>query len=269
LSRYYNGRFANGAVAVDYLWQAIGNGTPIKSAADFLYGGNFNSNRTQAISFAYGGSETGFRNSVLGQFDVNGVLGQVGEFRVLKIDNRPLNNSLALVWSGGNDYFNQFAKNIQLSPDQVIANLEIAIKNLHEAGLNNFLLPNLPNLGNVPIAHIMASLYGAPQIPAILTANTLEHNQKLQRMLRKLKKAEGINIQIADIYSLTENLITPDRIVPGPASGCLYNPVITVELCAAVDFSAGSGLVFWDETHPTTEVHALFAEKMLEALRHY
>lgn len=268
-TRYYNGRFSNGNVAADYLWEEIGNRTPIQSAETFINGSAaFNINKAQAVSFAYGGSETGYKNSVLGQFEVSGLLGQVGSFRVMKIDNRPQKDALVLVWSGGNDYFNQFTKPQGVSPGQVVSNLERAVKNLHASGLRNFLIPNLPDLGDVPIAHIMGSLYGAPQIPKLLSTNTLEHNEQLDKAVRRLRKLADINIELVDIYSATKALVTPDKIVPGPAAGCLYSPSgVNLEVCGPVSFEAGNGLIYWDETHPTSEVHRVFADAMLDRIK--
>lgn len=266
-TRYYQGRFTNGPNAADYLWQKIGNRTPVQAVENFIsQQKNITSRRSQAVSFAYGGSETGFNNSVLGQFNVTGLLGQVGMFRVMKTDDKSEEEAVALIWSGGNDYFNQFAKNQPVSSELVVGKIEQAIVNLYESGLRRFLVPNLPDLGSVPIAHIMAGIYAAPNIPNDLTADTLDHNRKLGDMIKRLKKLPKIKLYQVDIYGLINSILTPQLILPGPAAGCLYSPVVTLETCPAVDFESGNGLVFWDETHPTTAVHKVFADAMFEAI---
>jgi phospholipase/lecithinase/hemolysin len=266
-TRYYQGRFTNGLNAADFLWQKIGNRTPVQAVENFLsQQRDITSKRSQAVSFAYGGSETGFNNSVLGQFNVTGLLGQVGMFRVMKTNDMSEEDAIALIWSGANDYFNQFSKNQPVTTELVVGSIERAIVNLYESGIRHFLVPNLPNLGDVPIAHIMAGIYAAPNIPNDLTANTLDHNRKLNNMIKRLKKLPKIKLYQVDIYSLINTLLTPQLIFPGPAAGCLYGPIASLETCSAVDFEAGDGLIFWDEIHPTTAVHKVFADAMFDAI---
>ena len=86
-------------------------------------------------------------------------------------------------------------------------------------------------------------------------------------MIKRLNKLPKIKLYPVDIYGLINSILSPQLVFPGPAAGCLYSPVVNLETCSAVDFEAGNGLVFWDETHPTTAVHKAFADAMFDAIK--
>jgi phospholipase/lecithinase/hemolysin len=270
-ARYYNGRFANGPNAAEQLWTSLGNSSEVNPilalAPERLI---LKPNTGRAISFAFGGSETSFGNSVLGHFNVTGLLGQVGMFRVIKNDSL-VENSLALVWSGANDYLNQFGKGIVIPTEQVVDNIGKSIRNLYASGIRRFVVPNLPDLSEVPIATFIAYQDPAnphPEILGLLSFQTIDHNNKLGKELKELARLPKIKIHKVDIYSITKSLIVSDDLVTaGPAAGCLYSPVLTPDKCSTVPFDAGNGLIFWDEIHPTTDVHKIFAEAMLDSIR--
>jgi len=269
-SRYYQGRFSNGPIAAEMLMQSLeieGELQPILALNPEKL--SLKNSHHQAINLAFAGSETGFRNSVLGQFDVPGLLGQVAMFGVIKMNAKPMEDSLAFIWSGGNDYFNQYFTGNAVSADRVVGNIKKAIKFLYRSGIRHFMVPNLPDVGDVPIAHILAQLNGDNNIPANLSALTLEHNYKLELVLNKLSRLRGIKIHRVDAYSIAKKEIAPNDIFPGPASDCLYRPDISPAICTAVPFELGDGLIFWDETHTSTQVHQLFAEEFSRVLDDY
>jgi phospholipase/lecithinase/hemolysin len=51
----------------------------------------------------------------------------------------------------------------------------------------------------------------------------------------------------------------------GPAAGCLFPPLSCPDLTGEFD-TAGQGRFFWDELHPTTQVHRLLADEAFAAL---
>ncbi len=266
-TRYFNRRFSNGLNVADYLWDYIGDGSSVKPSEGVDLGMNwrliFNK---QAVSFAYGGAESGVLNSVVGKFEVLGLLGQVGFFRVLKPDNTPMRNTYALVWSGANDYINEILSGRPVSEDDVILRIKLSIIGLYHAGVRQFLIPNLPDLGEVPLASILAGLYLNADIPDILTDSSMRHNEKLRKMFKELKSNYPIRIMEVDVFGLVKKYASGQNLVAGPAAGCLFSPVIGLEVCNKVDFGLGDDLIYWDELHPTTVLHKAIADKMIKLI---
>lgn len=268
-ARYSKGRFSNGANAAEKFWEKLGNEgglVPIlkidpREYEDYQEG-------VRAINFAFGGAESGLTNSVLGQFNVSGLLGQVGTFTVFKAGHPALKDDLALLWVGGNDYINQFITGSITSTEIVVGNIAKAIKILYASGIHNFVIPNLPDLGNLPIAYILGEIHNNTSIPSQLSASTVDHNAQLEQKLDSLKSTlPRIKIVKVDIYTLANSIVGPQDIIPGPAAGCLYNPGgATAEACSPVDFKLGNNKVYWDEIHPTAFAHNLFAEEMIRSL---
>jgi len=266
-ARYYKGRFSNGPNSSDQLWKLMGHSSQVKPFTA-IRPSDLKITGEEALNFAFGGSTSEILTSVLGQFSVPGLLGQVGIFNTIKPGNKVLKGSAALVWSGGNDYVNQYVTGVTTTNEQVTKNIEKAIKELYDSGIRNFIVPNLPDLGEVPIAYILASLTKNDQIPQLLSNQAVEHNYKLASMLQNLAATlPHAKFYSVDIYSRVKAIISPSDIVPGPAAGCLYNiPAPNPVVCSAVGFHKGTKLIYWDEIHPTTDVHGIFADAMLEAI---
>jgi len=266
-TRYFNRRFSNGLNVADYFWDYIGDGSSVKPSEGLQLGAHWREIfNKQAVSFAYGGAESGVLNSVVGKFEVLGLLGQVGFFRVLKSDNAPMHNTYALVWSGANDYINEILSGRSVSEEDVILKIKLSVIGLYRAGIRQFLIPNLPDLGDIPLANILAGLYLNADIPGALTDSSRFHNEKLRKMLQELKSNYPIRIIEVDVFSLVKSYASGQSLVAGPAAGCLFSPVINFEVCDSVDFGLGNDLVYWDELHPTTVLHKAIADKMIKLI---
>src|SRR5690349_17706066 len=124
---YYKGRFSNGTVAVEYLWQLIQNDskavlTPFLSRKGLILKG--------AVNFAFGGSTSGYISQTPGNFYVPGVLGQVDMFRAALLRQQAPQRTLYLIWTGGNDYL----ASPPASPEAVVANIAKAVEALYSLG---------------------------------------------------------------------------------------------------------------------------------------
>jgi thermolabile hemolysin len=247
-SRYYQGRFSNGPVWIEYLAGSLGlRLRPSRAAADIAAGN---------INFAYGGTTTGAGNLTPGGFFTPGVLAQVDSYRTaLAGSGRTVDpGTLNVVWGGANDYLLGVTGDPTVPPD----NLTTAIEELYASGARLFLVPNLPDLAVAPAAA------GNPEISALST----QHNRNLEQALAELDRTlTGATLIRFDVEGLFDTWLADPAAysftsgsVAGPAAGCLLPPFN----CSPVQ-AVGSPF-FWDEQHPSTLVHLLLAQAAYEVL---
>jgi thermolabile hemolysin len=240
-SRYVDGRFTNNGIWLDYL--AAGLGLEARASRE----GFDPAAEGQLVSFAYGGAATGASNVTPGGFPVPGLLGQVDEFAASGAAAGA--DDLFVIWSGANDYL----LGLESAPEQPVANIAAAVAELRGLGAENFLIVNLPNLGDAPL-----SLAVGAQDP--LNALTAAHNAAL------LAALSGPGVTFLDVNALFQQALADPQafgfssgLAAGPAAGCLFPPFD----CSPVAYA---GSFYWDELHPSTAAHALIAQAALEAL---
>lgn len=239
-AQYFNGRFSNGPVWIEQFAGLL----DLTIDFDTPFGNN------QAI----GGAFSDTRGEVL---PGTGLLSQVDSFLAEGGTGGP--GDLFVVWIGANNYFGGDA-----GPGKVVADLTGAIVELHlSGGAENFLVPNLPNLGDLS--------RGVPwQTEAqrtILNLRTQLHNTLLARAVIELRRTLGVNIVLVDINTAFSDLLENPGMfgfvnadVP-----CLIQTGGGVRVESGACFPPGAltfdilGHVFWDLIHPTTQAHALIA----------
>lgn len=270
-TRYFSGRFSNGTIWVDELAEVMNVTSlyPSRDPALNLAGGD-------SANFAYGGSGTGTTNITPdGLFEVPGLLGQVNEFRsTLPSPADP--DALYIVWSGVNDYLLSIPPpdsipGIPFPPDPptTVENVTTAIQNLYALGARNFLVPNIPDLGTIPLAAIIESQN--PGTQATLNALTAAHNAILNKSLRNLNSLPNIEIYSPDMNALLKDIANNPGAFgfsgtltdPGPAVNCLVPLTTTIRDCSPIPFE--TTLFFWDDEHPSTAAHQLLARTALNA----
>lgn len=153
---YFQGRYSNGRVWVEYLTDKLGL------------------QPNQTTNFAYGGATTGGS----GNQGVPGVLAQVQQFTQRSPKVAP--NAAYVVWAGANDYLSGTS-----DPSRAIANLTRSLKLLQKAGAQKILVANLPDLGNLPATR--PSGYSS-----LLNAATQAHNTALNNALKDLNQSGQI-----------------------------------------------------------------------------
>jgi phospholipase/lecithinase/hemolysin len=259
---YWQGRFSNGPVAVEYLWRLVSrknNAELMPSLADTTL------QKKSGYSFAFGGSTSGVSTLTPMGFTVPGLLGQVGQFQAALNGKKASNQALYVVWSGANDYLQQTTDN----PYTVVGNVSQAIRVLYAAGARDFLVPNLANLGVTPF--VQAQGLG-PQFTQLSKA----HNALLKSTLASLERElRQIRIVEVDVYKLGEAVLSTGLVsadVPAleylaPGSGaldCLFrNPATCIDV---TQHGFMPPFMFWDAMHPTTQVHGVLGTAMFGAL---
>ena len=168
---YYQGRYSNGRVWVEYLAERL------KLPSE------------RVSNFAYGGATTGSSSLV------PGLLAQVQSFT--QAHQRPNPDALYVLWAGANDYL-QGASSATIP----VENLTGAIATLANVGAKKLLVANLPDLGQLPATRTSAN-------SASLTALTQAHNQGLRRALKVLSQQHSdLKIATLDANTLYLKAIT-------------------------------------------------------------
>ncbi len=139
---YFNGRASNGPLAVELLAAPDSNFT-----------------LSPANNFAFIGARTGQGNSNeddLGGVDLPGLRDQVDAFRTRIGSGKADKNGLYIVWAGPNDFLDYLGGISAEDPAALLAqgasNLTYAATTLHSLGAEKIVLPNMVDLGRLPVS---------------------------------------------------------------------------------------------------------------------
>ena len=239
---YYQNRFSNGPVYAEALSVGLGLG-PMTSS---LAGGN---------DFAYGGAQTSGTGGLDGIF-IKDVDEQVSQF----LSTRTVDpHALFEVFSGANDLING-----QTNVNMPVNTIAAQIGRLVAAGATQFFVPNLPLLGDTP------RFNGNASTQSQYNTLTTQFNAALAAAIDNLHAQNAaLTFYRLDVASLFEQARS------NPAAFGLTN----VTAAAAPGLTPGTSsydknriapnanqYLFWDDLHPTTTVHSIFAERALDLL---
>lgn len=247
---YFQGRFSNGPIWVDDFGKQIGK-TPTPFVPLQL---NPGLGSQGGVNFALGGAQSGISARFPGfQSDIPGVLGQVGLFS--QQPNLPVDsNAIYSIFGGGNDYI---AGNTNVS--QVVGNLASSIDLLAQKNAKNFLVLNLPDLGDTPFARVRGAT-------GVLNGLAQEHNKELALALNNLRTARpDLNIYSVDVNTLF------NTVRANPEQFGFKN---VVDACVTGNFSSVTNVcsnpndfLFFDDVHPSERAHSLIANAALASIK--
>ena len=254
---YFQGRFSNGPVAFEYLWRLLKQNPSAQIWPSMMFA---SPSQNGAINYAFGGATSGNSSKTPGGFSVPGLLGQVEAFRFSLFGRKPPLRSLFGIWIGANDY----AQAVPTSPQTVIGNIKIAIQRLYRVGGRQFIVLNMPNLGQTPLAQ-------AQGLGAALGGLSLVHNGLLSQAVSELSSSlPGIRISTVDVFALQQSVFgltygsvpALGLLSPGAESCLLLNPAS----CPDVPLALTEPFFYWDVEHPTTYVHGILGQAMYQRL---
>jgi phospholipase/lecithinase/hemolysin len=223
---YYQGRFSNGGNWLDYLAHDLGVAAPVAALA----GGS---------NYAFGGASTGTGTTTYapGQAVPN-VDTQIAMYLS---SHTPTSGELFTIWAGANNLL----IGGQTNPTVPAQDIASEITTLAAAGAKQFLIPNLPLLGEIPAS---SGLTAAQRQG--LDAWSVGFNQTLQAEATALQNSLGVQIHIVNVQGLFQNVLA------NPA-----NYGFTNVTGSAINSSLnGMGYLFWDAEHPTTAADAYIGE---------
>jgi phospholipase/lecithinase/hemolysin len=262
---YFDGRFSNGYIGFEYLWQRLSRQGPgsQKGLQSFL--GSPFGETARAVNFAFGGTGTPYLDQTPGGFWAPGLKGQVELFRLSLHMRTPSANALYAITTGANDYRTD-PFNVPMDPNEVVANIVEAVDTLYELGARNVMVLDLPDLGLIPGNSGEAE--SASWISAV-------HNLILDGALADLQQRRPdlhlIPVKLAPLFQDAISRLEPN--IPAlagrgfpDAAACLF---IDPSVCPDVSldlFGSEVGYLFWDIVHPTTEVHRMLGDYLYEQL---
>ena len=232
---YFQGRFSNGPVAVEYLAAGLG-----------LAPGQLHD---MAIAGATSGVEGQFPNTGL-QNQVAGYLSALGP---LPTDNQ----ALYVVWAGANDFLHGSLASYAAIISTAVSNLTAAVSNLHAAGATDFLLPLLPDLGVTPRANALG-----PATADFLTFVSGGFNDALRAGYAGLANSwTDEHFHYFDTPAVQHaSMLAAAAAGKNITDACFDADVPS--LCA----NYGANYYYFDDIHPTTLTHQALAAGMLAAV---
>ena len=266
-SPYFAGRFSDGPVYAEYLWNRIGLSGSLQPSylggTDYAVGGarsRYHSFDNNDPSFnPVGGVSSVYEFSLLGQRDA--LLADHGG----GLDA----NALYAVWEGSNDVSD--AIGLALKGQGTLAGALIAqaasdfadvVMSLVGAGAQHLLIPNIPNLGLVPEVVALASTLGSTVQERASQLTLLYNGLVAQNLL-----AVSADIRRLDTYGILTALVDDPAAYGLPAkanvdAACFSGFVgMSGDVC-----SNPQDYVFWDKIHPSAAVHEVLGDLAASAV---
>ncbi len=271
-----SGAFTNGRVAVQYLASTLGLSlTPHYLTATFLGGAT----SPTGHNYAQGGATSGLENAslpaVIGgtlQTGFKGVAAEVDDYRATNAVANP--TALYFVWGGANDFVHPGATAVLPSclasagpaVCTAVTNIANSVAELAAMGAMNFLVPNLPDLGETPSA-----IHGVPGAVQAGHDASVAFNLGLADALANLSvQFPTAHITLFDTFGFLDNVLadanaygftnTTGTCLDGGADSALS--AISADCLAAGE----DAYLFWDGIHPTTHGHELLGAAMAAAI---
>jgi phospholipase/lecithinase/hemolysin len=233
---YFQGRFSNGKVWVEYL--AAEQGIPFNTNNDYS---NFGDSSLEV-----------YQNIIYGNYYPPPDIG----------------TSLYILWASCSDCFvlaafdgtNSWSADI----NQALSSISNVVQVFYQQGVRTLILPNSVDISAVPFfTYTATNLTGGTNdpIPDLLVyrARVQEYNSALATQLPQWRAAcPGLTLIAPDFYSQFNFLLSH----PG-VYGLTQESIDALEDTALPDKSftgPGANYVFWDYLHPTTKVHQYVAD---------
>jgi phospholipase/lecithinase/hemolysin len=240
---FVNDKFSNGSIWVDYLAAELG----------LAYNPSNN--------FAFAGAISGTNNvgdpRVVGdpveRLGLTGLLAQVSGY--LRTTSNADPNGLYTIWIGADDYLAG-----ETDPTIPVSNIVAAVLTLVDAGARTILVPNLPDLSQLP--DVLNNPF-AGDLQGLVAA----HNANLAEALQQLEHTLSLEVNLIplDVATLFEETVADSE-----RSGLTNttDAYFTENADASITFAEGDAneFAFFGRYHPSTVTHRLVAEVALSAL---
>lgn len=142
-----------------------------------------------------------------------------------------------------------------------LGTIEGTVRTLQEKGARNFLLVNIPPIGETPAVSKLELIY--PGSAYLANYLAIFYNSGMDAMMARLNgELEGVDIRLLDIYALVYDIIdTPEAFGILNTEDACVTPNVPPFTC-----KEPATYLFWDGIHPTKAVHEIVAEVALDTL---
>ena len=226
---YYQGRFCNGPIWVDYL--------NVPNIYNYAYGDALIDNYDLITGFT--GPD---------QIAVPGIREQIAIYLTIhNIATSDLSDQLHIIWSSGKEYFVHSGISVDIVVDHILS----AVQELLTVGIRQFLLVNLPPL----------QFYPGMNEDVNLTALVIKHNDYLLSNVTMIRMLyPQVSIEIFDLHSFIINLLLSND------SKKNLNPLkcCWTLLNYSIDSSCSNPdqYLFLDQFHFTSTIHRQIADSI-------
>jgi outer membrane lipase/esterase len=237
---YFNGRFSNGPIWIEHVAGVWG----LPMVASLVPGGT---------DYAFGGAYVTIPENI--SLGIPPSVPQQVEAYLSSVQGHADPKALYVIEGGGNDILGAgaagasgvtAADNLGYQIARGISEGELA---LLRAGAENFLIPDLVDVGQLPAATAFASF---------ASAATVATNKELDRLLRFEESFGRVRVHRLDVFSLFHD------IAADPTHFGFTNITIPCLILNPLGCADPDHTLFWDAEHPTEFGHAFFAV-MVEA----
>ena len=243
---YWQGRFSNGQVWLEYMSNAYGLTTTIGS------GTAAGDNR------AFGGSQTGAGYSYVLLPNVGT---QISNY-LANVQTTIPSTAVVSLWSGGNDFLYGTA-----NANTIATNMESHIRQLEGAGADEFIIPNLPPLESTP--EVMSRTQSQQNN---IASEVVLYNQKLATLVSDLRTELGITIHSIDAWSIFNDILQNkeslglSNVQDAACSGGVS--LLPLPICSSGDTVASNvdEYLFFDKAHPTRVMHRFIGRYAVESV---
>jgi outer membrane lipase/esterase len=231
---YFMGRFSNGPIWVEHVASAWG--LPMTAS---LAGGT---------DYAFGDAYVTLTSAQNPAGPIPSVPQQVEMYLSSLPDGHADPKALYVIEGGGNDILGDLAEGVPAEElaYQIARGITESELLLRRAGAENFLIPDLLDVGQLPAAQLNA---------VFATAASVATNKALDEFLGHEPPFDRVRIHRLDVFSLFHDIAADSTHFgfTNITTPCLnLGPPLT--LCADPDHT-----LFWDAEHPTEFGHAFFA----------
>lgn len=222
---YFEGRFSNGPTWPEYAYNAREN-------------------------YAYGGATSDYDNVLdptFGELVANtGLLGQVEEYIAAHPETEDLDDTLFYIAIGGNDLLSlsdMDEDDAMRIVKTVVDNIQLAVKRLDVTGATHFAVVGLPDLSLTPAAQLLT-----PAQRALSSRLSQHFNEELRKVARRHA------LQFIDMDAFTQ-----ETLAHAGELGFTHTTEACVDVTNETMCDNPDAYFFWDDIHPTTRVHEMFA----------